>query len=123
MKRKIIVTGGGLLILLALFHLLFWNLFNWKEELPKLSAENSGIMQLSTIGFICMFLSLGTIFICYRTEIANTRLGNALLVTLSFFFGVRTIAEFIFPGSSPELGIFLFLCTLVFFVPIWMKRK
>ena len=122
MKSKLIITGGVLLIVLALFHLSFWNLFNWQEELPKLSAENSGIMQMSAVGFACLFLSLGIVFISFRKEIANTRLGKALLFTLSFFFLVRTIAEFIFPGSSIELGIFLFICTLVFFVPALMRN-
>ncbi len=80
MKNKLIISGGILLILLALFHLSFWNLFNWQEELPKLSAENSGIMQLSTVGFACLFLSLGIIFISLRKEIANTRLGKAVCI-------------------------------------------
>lgn len=117
MKSKLIIIGGVLLILLSLFHLSFWHLFNWQEELPKLSADNSGIMQLSTIGFACLFLSLGFIFIKYRMEIANTRLGKALLFALSFFFFVRTIGEFVFPGTTVELGVFLFFCTLIFFVP------
>lgn len=121
MKIKLIITGGVLLILLSLFHLSFWHLFNWQEELPKLSEENSGIMQLFTIGFVCLLLSFGVIFIVFRAEIAYTKLGKALLLTLSFFFLVRTIGEFIFPGTSLELGIFLFLCTLVFLIPILMR--
>lgn len=122
MKSKLIITGGVLLIVLALFHLSFWNLFNWQEELPKLSVTNSGIMQMSVVGFVCLFLSLGIIFIGFRKEIASTRLGKALSLALAFFFLVRTISEFIFPGSSIELGIFLFICTLVFFVPVLMRK-
>jgi len=123
MKNKLIITGGILLIILAIFHLSFWNIFNWQEELPKLNDENRGIMQLSTIGFVSLFLALGTIFIIFRSEIANTKLGKALSFALSFFFLVRAISEFLFPGSSVELGIFLFLCTLVFFIPVLIKKK
>lgn len=123
MKTKLIVLGGLLLILLSLFHLSFWSLFNWQEELSKLSDMNSGIMQLSAVGFASLFLSLGIILIGYRAEIANTKLGKALLFALSFFFFVRTIAEFVFPGSSIWLGIFLFLCALIFFIPALMKKK
>ena len=119
MRNKLIIAGGGLLIILALFHLSFWSLFNWQEELPKLSAENSGIMQMSAIGFVCLFLSLGMIFISFRKEIANTKLGQALLF---IFFLIRTIAEFIFPGSSIELGVFLAICTLVFLIPATVKK-
>lgn len=122
MKTKVIVTGGLLLILLSLFHLSFWSLFNWQEELSRLSETNSGIMQLSTIGFASLFIALGIIFIIYPAEIANTKLGKALMFALSFFFLVRTIAEFVFPGSSIELGVFLFLCTLMFFVPALKKK-
>jgi len=122
MKTKVIVTGGLLLILLSLFHLSFWSLFNWQEELSRLSETNSGIMQLSTIGFASLFIALGIIFIIYPAEIANTKLGKALMFALSFFFLVRTIAEFVFPGSSIELGVFLFLCTLMFFVPALNKK-
>lgn len=122
MKNKLIIAGGIVLILLSLFHLSFWHIFNWQEELAKLSEENSGIMQISTIGFVCLLLSLGIVLIYYRKEIANTKLGNALLSVLSFFFLVRFIAEFIFPGSSIELGIVLFLCTLLFSAPLFMKK-
>lgn len=122
MKTKLILLGGLLLILLSLFHLSFWSLFNWQEELPRLSETNSGIMQLSAIGFATLFLSLGIILIGYRTEIAETKLGKALLFALSFFFLVRAIAEFMFPGSSIELGIFLFFCIFVFFTPALMKK-
>ena len=122
MRNKLIIAGGGLLIILALFYLSFWSLFNWQEELPKLSAENSGIMQMSAIGFVCLFLSLGMIFISFRKEIANTKLGQALLFTLAIFFLIRTIAEFIFPGSSIELGVFLAICTLVFLIPATVKK-
>lgn len=122
MKTKLIVLGGLLLILLSLFHLSFWSLFNWQEELSKLSDTNSGIMQLSTIGFASLFLSLGITLIGYRVEIADTKLGKALLLALSFFFFVRTIAELVFPGSSIKLGVFLFLCALVFFIPALTKK-
>ncbi|MFS2520672.1 hypothetical protein [Bacteroides xylanisolvens] len=123
MKTKLIIFGGILLILLAIFHLLFWKLFNWQEELPKLSDTNSGIIQISTIGFASLLFPLGIILIRYYVEIANTKLGKALLFSLSFFFLIRTIAEFIFPGSSIELGVFLFLYTLVFLVPALIKNK
>ena len=122
MKNKLIIIGGISLILLALFHLSFWHLFNWQEELLKLSAENSSIMQLSTIGFVCLFLCLGIILILYHVEIGNTRLGRSLLLTLSFFFLVRCIFEFIFPGSSVELAVLLFLYTLLFLVPALIKK-
>ncbi|SBV98241.1 hypothetical protein [uncultured Dysgonomonas sp.] len=117
MKTKLIKLDGILLILLAIFHLSFWELFNWQEELPKLSDTNSGIMQISTIGFASILFPLGIILIRYCIEIANTKLGKALLLALSFFFLIRTIVEYIFPGSSIELGVFLFLCTLLFLVP------
>lgn len=123
MKTKLIKLGGILLILLAIFHLSFWELFNWQEELPKLSDTNSGIMQISTIGFASLLFPLGIILIRYCIEIANTKLGKALLLALSFFFLIRTIAEFIFPGSSIELGVFLFLCALVFVVAALIKNK
>lgn len=69
MKKKLIVLGGLLLILLSLFHLSFWSLFNWQEELSKLSDMNSGIMQLSAVGFASLFLYLGIILIGYRAKL------------------------------------------------------
>lgn len=122
MKNKLIITGGISLILLALFHLSFWHIFNWQEELSRLSAGNSGIMQLTTVGFICLFLCLGIILILCRVEVGNTRLGQSLLLTLSFFFLVRCIAEFIFPGSSVGLAVLLFLYSLLFLLPALIKK-
>ncbi len=51
-----IIAGGVYNLLLALSHMGFWRLFRWKEELPKMSFINRGVIQLLNIHLTIVFL-------------------------------------------------------------------
>lgn len=122
-NRILIITGGILLLFFGTFHSFLWILFDWGNDLPKLTIENSNIMQMLNIGLISFLFSFGFIFLRYRRLFYNP-LGRALLFVAALFFGIRLITEFVFPDGSLALGVVLFITTLVYLVPaIFIREK
>lgn len=93
-----IYCAGVYSILLAVFHILFWkiSMFNWKEELDKLSPVNSGVMQVLNLCLIALFVLIGFIAFAHAEELLYTSLGRTLLAGLSIFWLLRFIYQFIF---------------------------
>ncbi len=118
LNNILVITGGIILLTFGLFHLAFWKVFDWENELFKLDQANSNIMQMLNIGTICFLLSSGLIMLFYRSDMLHTRLGNVFSLNFSLFFMVRLISEFVFPESSIVFAFILFLCTLIFLIPV-----
>jgi hypothetical protein len=123
-SNTVIVTiGGVLLIVLGLFHLTFWDLFDWGNELPKLSKGNSSLVQMMAICTVCYLTSMGLILLVCRRDITESRVGKLLLLSLSVFFIVRLILEFTFrDGNSVKFITIFLLCIAVYTIPL-LKRK
>jgi hypothetical protein len=116
--RQTLVTIGGLCSLLwGLFHISFWILLDWKNELIKLAELNSNVMQMLNIGIVVFLLSFGFILLVYRKEILNSALGRAVLVVFALFWLARLVGEFVFPGGSLLLGLILLACVLIYLIP------
>jgi len=45
----------------AVFHLGFWKLFAWREELPRMSVANRAILQIANLRLIYVFLGVGAL--------------------------------------------------------------
>jgi len=122
--RSILVIIGGInLILWGLFHLTFWRALDWKNELAKLTEINSNVMQMLNIAVTVTFVAFGLVMVFYRSEVANTALGRALLISFAIFWLARLIGEIAFPGGSIGLGIVLFLCVLIYLIPAIITVK
>ncbi len=122
--RKILVeTGGVLLILFGIFHASFWILFDWKADLPNLEILNSSIMQILNITLVTLLISRGILLLACKQEILDSKLGRGLLTIISLFFAVRLVCEFVFPEGSVAMACLLFICTLVYFVPVAVQSK
>jgi hypothetical protein len=85
------VTAGGVLSVgVAVFHVFFWRLFRWREQLPKLSSVNRGAMQAMNVTLIVAFAGLGVVSIAFAADLVSTGLGTALLVVLALMWAIRT---------------------------------
>lgn len=116
-RNTLVIIGGIIFMIFGLFHISFWFIFDWKNELIKLNEINSNVMQMLNIGTAILLLSFGYIMLFYRREILNSRLGRAMLIIFSSFFFARLVAEFVFPGSSIIFGIILLLIVLIYLIP------
>ena len=112
MAETFIRVGGLYNIAFALFHLLFWWLFNWKEDLPKLSRLNEAFMQVLNLCVVFTFLIFGYISLAHTRELLVTPLGRALLMLIALFWLARAIEQVFFFerddwGSWVFVGLFL----------------
>ena len=91
-----IIVCGIFSIAFAVFHSLFWKLFNWKTDLKKLSIANRAVTQILNLRLIYVFLFVGFLCFWFPEELVETSLGNAVLIGCSLFWVGRLIEQFIF---------------------------
>jgi len=120
----VIILCGFYCLGLALFHSLFWRLFDWKNDLAKLKAHNRGIMQIFNTRLIYFFLFVAAGCFFFTEELATTRLGHYFLIGMSLFWLGRTIEQFIFlriDHPMVHLLTYVFLVgTILFAIPVFM---
>jgi len=92
MNAEHLLTAGGLFnVVFALFHLLFWKLFRWHEELPKLSRLNRAIVQVLNLCLTFVFLIFAYVSFVHTGELLGTSLGRSLLVLMGAFWYLRAV--------------------------------
>jgi hypothetical protein len=108
----------------ALFHMLFWRLFNWKNDLKKISFANRAIIQIANSRLIYVFVF--TAFVCffYTEELLGTRLGQVFLAGQSIFWLGRTVEQFVFLGHKHKvvnlLTLIFIVGTILFAIPLFL---
>ena len=106
---------GAYNLAFAIFHLFFWKLFKWKDDLRRISVGNRAIMQILNIRLIYVFLLMAFIYFVYPQQLMETGLGLALLIGFLGFWVGRTIEQFIFLRVKSKMVTIL---TIVFCVGI-----
>lgn len=111
--QEALIRAGGLYTTgFVVFHLLFWRLFNWKQDLRSLSFLNRAIMQVVNLSLTFAFVIFAWISLAHTNELLTTPLGRSLLVRIALFWLARAIEQVIFFrlrhwGSWAFLVIFL----------------
>ena len=113
----LIKTGGIYNIVLVIFHLLFWRIFNWKEDLRSISFLNRAIMPVLNISLTIVFVIFSYISLVHTEELISTSLGHSLLLLMAIFWFVRSVEQVVFFGlkhwaSWAFLAFFLLGCVL-----------
>ena len=83
MNEILIISGGFYTVVLIIFHLLFWRVFNWPETLMLLNDTNRATMQVLNISITFIFFIFAYISFLHTDELLNTQLGNSLLVLIA----------------------------------------
>ena len=112
MMEIVIKVGGMYCFAFVVFHLLFWRLFNWREDLRSLSFLNRNIMQVLNLSLTFAFVIFGYISLVHTTELLVTPLGKSLLVLIALFWLARAVEQVVFFklkhwGSIAFLLVFL----------------
>ena len=127
MNKILLIIGGVINFLLAMFHFSFWKIFNWPESLLSLSPLNQGIMQVLNIhlAFVVFVFAYVSIF-CYR-ELLSTKLGKSIIVAIMIFYILRGVNQLIFWKiyfpSSYLIVLFLLLVACVYVKPLLSKPE
>lgn len=108
----------------AVFHLRFSRLFNWTEELEKVSPVNKAIMYIFNQRLIYLFVFIAVMCFAFTEELATSRLGNFFLIGMSLFWLGRTIEQFVYVRIDHPLNhllryVFL-LGAILFAIPVVM---
>lgn len=85
---------GITLIALGLVHVIFPRYFKWKVELKPLSLINVQMMYVHTFFLALTVLLMGVLCFTFYDDIINTRLGHAIALGLSIFWGFRLVFQF-----------------------------
>ena len=109
----LVKIGGYASIGWLIFHLLFWQMFDWRAELKRLSRLNSGVMQvlnlcLSFVFFLFAFLSLW-----HTNELLSAGIGRTISVSIGTFWLFRFVLQPLFWGTSLPSVLMAFLFVLM----------
>jgi hypothetical protein len=108
-----VYAAAGFNVALAAFHLGFWRLCRWQEELPKLHPANRGVMQVMNIMLLALLLLLGGLQLLLPSEMATSTLGRLLMTGLALCWILRAILQPLFwrsmstAANAAFVGLFL----------------
>ena len=91
---------GGLLMVLALIHIIFPKYFNWKIELKSLSLINRQMMEVHTFFIALMVFLIGILCYFSSKELIETSLGKTISLGLGIFWGARLAIQFFWYSSE-----------------------
>ena len=125
---------GGLLIILALIHLIFPRYFNWKVELQPLSLINRQMMTVHTFFIALAVLLTGILCLSSAEELIATDLGRRICLGLGIFWAFRLFFQLfvysikLWRGKIFETGVhiiftafWIYLCLIFFSAGGWMS--
>lgn len=92
---------GGLLMALALVHIIFPRYFRWQVELERISLVNRQMMVVHTFFIALTVFLMGLLCLTSATELVHTSLGKKISLGLGIFWTVRLFVQFF--GYSSEL--------------------
>ena len=110
--KTLIYIGGFYCLIFAIFHLAFWKLFDWKNELPKLKSVNRGVMQVLNLRLTYVFFVVAFLSFLFADDLISTKLGNVILASISIFAVMRAIEQLIF-WKVEKIGIVFFFIFLI----------
>ena len=110
--KNLIYIGGIYCLIFAIFHLAFWKLFDWKNDLPKLKSVNRGVIQVLNLRLTYVFIVVAFISFFFADDLINTKLGNVILGAISIFAVMRAIEQLIF-WKVEKIGVAFFFIFLI----------
>ncbi len=117
----LVKIGGFYNILLVVFHLSFWQLFNWETDLRKLSFINRAVMQVINLSLTFVFIIFAYISLVHTNELLSSALGQSLLSLMAAFWFLRSIEQVIFFKLKSRLSfaflLFFLIGTVLYAIP------
>jgi hypothetical protein len=111
--ETLILIGGLYNLALAVFHLLFWKLFNWKQDLASLTPLNRAVVQIVNLCLTFVFLVFAYISFFHANELLHSKLGRSLLALMAIFWFLRAIEQIIFFGLRRKASIAFLILFLI----------
>jgi hypothetical protein len=87
---------GAYELAFALFHLSFPKLLRWGKELPKISKDNAGVMQILNLCLTFKFVWSTYIYWTCNEDLKWTKLGKSFKLGQTIFWALRFVEQFIY---------------------------
>jgi hypothetical protein len=110
-----IKIGGFYQIAFFIFHAMFWKLFKWNGELPKLSPINGAVMQVLNLCLMFCFLAFGYVSLFHTSELVTSSLGRILLLFMALFWLFRAVEQLVFFSARRPVSLGMFVLFLIGF--------
>lgn len=99
-SKRLIQIGGVINLLFVVFHLSFWNLFNWGESLRSLSPNDRAVMQVLNIHTAYVLAVFALVSFVFPDEIHSAKLGRIISMAIAGFWILRAVNQAVFWGLS-----------------------
>jgi len=109
----ILILGGIYNLLIAIFHLSFWRIFNWHQDLKSLRYVNRAVMQILNLSLTFVFFIFAYISFTYTYELLITRLGHSIIASISVFWFLRAFMQVAFFGMKNKVSVLIFIIFLI----------
>ncbi len=96
MSGLLVMACGLHSLLLGLFHLAFWRLFDWPRSLQSTTPANRAIIQILNLRLAWVFFAVAAACLLLPEETTGTLLGRGLLGFMCLFWIGRTFEQFVF---------------------------
>jgi hypothetical protein len=107
--RTLIQIGGVLWIVCFMFHVLFWRLVDWSNDLESINKVNKSIMQVLNLCLMLCFLIFAYISLIHTDDLLGSALGKTMIAGMAAFGVIRFLLQF------PFFELRLFRSKLVLF--------
>ena len=125
MNNSLLLWLGGLFNLgFFIFHIFFWKMFGWKDDLKKLQPINRAVMQVLNICLMFCFLIFAYVSLFLADQLQTTILGLSLIFLIAIFWAIRAILQYVFFSRTRMVSHILFIIfvigCLLYLIP-WLR--
>lgn len=115
--------GGVFNLLFGALHIAFWNMFDWSDQLTKLSVDNSNIMQMLNLVLIVFFFYTAFVLLFMPARLLNSVIGRIFIGLFIVLYGSRLVMEFYFPNGSMVFALIMVITILSFVLPLTRTKR
>jgi hypothetical protein len=119
MNRILLLAGGLLNLLFAIFTIAMPHLFHWRDAMGSSGAHMWATVYAENLGISLLLLFFAYISIFQWQQLLKTSVGKALLLSIGSLWTFRTIAEialFKIGVDGAWWRVFLFLIVAAFYL-------
>lgn len=107
-SKHLIFVGAFYNLAFFVYHAFFWKLFDWKEDLAKLTPPNNSVMQILNLCLMFVFVIFAYLSAFQTNELLETKLGRAVLLSIAVFWFLRAVEQVVFGGLGATTSIVFF---------------
>lgn len=96
MSKALLMAGGILNAMFAVFHLALPSLAQWQNTLSTISMGSQAVMYALNLAAAFTLLVFAFVSVFYRHDLLTTNLGKALAISIGLFWFVRAAAEILY---------------------------